>query len=58
MKLKDQSCLNCEDCVWHPLNYDVDFYCLRHEMEADKNGWCSEWHEREEQKSDDAIGRI
>ena len=52
MKLKDQSCLNCEDCVWHPLNYDVDFYCLRHEMEVDKNGWCSEWHEREDRKSE------
>ena len=43
-----ESCWSCEFSAHYPVGYNVDFYCLFHEMQAEENGWCSEWSEREE----------
>ena len=28
MKIEDQSCWSCEDCLRYSVDYSVDFYCL------------------------------
>ena len=53
MKLEYQSCWSCESCLRYPVDYNVDFYCLLHEQQAEKNGWCSEWQEREEKQGNE-----
>ena len=51
MKIEDQSCWSCEDCLRYSVDYSVDFYCLLHENQTEENGWCDEWREREERQA-------
>lgn len=42
-----ESCWSCEYCLRYPVDYSVDFWCQFHDYQAEENGWCSEWTERE-----------